>query len=86
MRVSIPAERLLKEFVLKGKPSTVTIDEDNCLIVRYWQKQASSKITEMFCGSVACMKGLKNAYTFWLESLKKRGHSEDLSIDGRKVL
>jgi hypothetical protein len=84
MRVSIPAERLLKEQ--ESLPLLILTGRITSLVCSLLPEQASSNITVMFCGSVACMEGVKNAYTFWVESLKKRGHSEDLSIDGRKVL
>jgi hypothetical protein len=36
--------------------------------------------------NVARMRDVMNAYSIWLENLKGRNHSEDLSIDGRIIL
>jgi hypothetical protein len=32
------------------------------------------------------MGNMRNAYSFWLGSLKGRDHSEDLGVDGRIIL
>jgi hypothetical protein len=32
------------------------------------------------------MTEVKNAYKFWSENLKGRGHSEDVSANGRMIL
>jgi hypothetical protein len=38
------------------------------------------------CSTYGDMRKLEMHTTFWLVSLKIRDHSEDLGIDGRKIL
>jgi hypothetical protein len=39
-----------------------------------------------WAGHVACMGGMRNAYRILVGKPKRRGHSEDLDVDGNIIL